>query len=104
MQTRINGILTLRTGRRTIDGILISENAAVDNRSELYTYSTVSEGIIAGNGTIWAHVSSKPIGGAISVLQTIIYYGDTIISRRYLQIMSGSCVITSPAGHGNIVS
>lgn len=104
MQTRINGTLTLRNGRRTIDGIFITEDAVINNRAEIYTYSTVSEGTINGNGTLWAHVTSKPIGGIIATLQTIIYYGDTIISLRYLQIMSGSCVITSPTGHGNIVS
>jgi hypothetical protein len=74
MQTRINGTLTLRNGRRTIDGIIITENAVLDNRAELYTYSTLSEGVIEGNGTLWAHVTSKPIGGGIDALQVIIYY------------------------------
>jgi hypothetical protein len=104
MLTRKNGTLTLRKGRRTLDGIIITDKAVLKNTSELYTYSTVSEGTIEGNGTIWAHVTSKHIGGVIAPLQTIIYYGDTIISRRYLQIMSGSCVITIPSGHGDIVT
>jgi hypothetical protein len=104
MLTLINATLTLRSGRLNVDGVTLDENAVLNNRAELYTYSTASEGTITGNGTIWAHVTSKPIGGVIDVLQTIIYYGDTIISKRYLQIMSGSYVITSPEGHGNIVS
>jgi hypothetical protein len=81
----------------------ITDNAVLNNLAQLYTYSTISEGTINGNGTIWAHVTSKHIGGVIATLQTIIYYGD-IINRRYLQIMSGSCVITIPSGHGNVVT
>jgi hypothetical protein len=74
MQTRINGTLTLRNGRRTIDALLITEDAVINNRAEIYTYSTVSEGTINGNGTLWAHISSRPIGGVISTLEVIIYY------------------------------
>jgi hypothetical protein len=74
MQTRHNGTLTLKTGRRTIDGIILESAATVLNNSEIYSHDFVSEGIIAGNGTIWAHVSSKPIGGAVSTLQVVIYY------------------------------
>jgi hypothetical protein len=75
MQFRDSGTLTLQNGRRTLhDGIIISENAALDNRAELYTHDFVSEGTITGDGTIWAHISSKPIGGVISTLQVIIYY------------------------------
>jgi hypothetical protein len=74
MQTRHNGTLTLRNGRRTIDGILIEDAAAVRNESELYTYTTLSDGTIEGKGTWWAHVSSKTIGGIIDVQQVVIYY------------------------------
>jgi hypothetical protein len=105
MFTLNTGTLTLRTGRLTLqDGIEIADDAVLNNLSEVYTYSTVSTGTINGNGTIWAHVTSKHIGGTVAPLQTIIYYGDTIISRRYLQIMSGSCVVTRPTGHGDIIS
>jgi hypothetical protein len=101
MQTRTNGTLTLRTGRRTIDGIFIDSTAVVRNDAELYTYSTVSEGTIEGNGTLWAHITSRPIGGIISTLEVIIYYPidksfvlpivfGALVSENNLNIPQGS--------------
>jgi hypothetical protein len=101
MQTRIDGKLTLRNGRRTIDGIFIESSAIVRNDAELYTYSTVSEGTIEGNGTLWAHVTSRPIGGVISTLEVIIYYPidksfvlpivfGALVSENNLQLPEGS--------------
>jgi hypothetical protein len=92
MQTRTNGTLTLRTGRRTIDGIFIDSAAVVRNDSELYTHTTVSEGTIEGNGTLWAHISSRPIGGVISTLEVIIYY--PIDKSFVLPIVIGALVST----------
>ncbi|MDR0704748.1 MAG: hypothetical protein LBF88_07130 [Planctomycetaceae bacterium] len=75
MQTRINGTLTLRNGRRTfLDGITIGEAATVHNDAEIHAYTVVSQGTIAGSGTLWAHITSRPIGGVIDTLQVIIYY------------------------------
>jgi hypothetical protein len=75
MLTRINGTLTLRNGRRTLhDGIIIEAAATVHNDAEIHAYTVVSEGTISGSGTLWAHITSKPIEGIIDTLQVIIYY------------------------------
>jgi hypothetical protein len=74
MQFRNSGTLTLRNGRRTVDGITIEAGATVHNDAEIHAYTVVSEGTISGSGTLWAHITSKPIGGVISTLQVIIYY------------------------------
>lgn len=104
MQTRRNGILTLRRGRRTLDGIHVENGAAVQNDAEMYTYATRSEGEILGTGTLWAHVSSRPVGGTVAALHTVIYYGEQYVTQRYIQIMSGSFTVSSPSGDGSIVS
>jgi hypothetical protein len=74
MQTRHNGILTIHNGRRTVDGITIEAAAEVRNDAEIYTHTAISEGSITGTGTLWAHITSKPIGGVIGAMQVIIYY------------------------------
>ena len=103
MLTLHDGTLTIRSGRLTVDGLLIEEGATLHNDAEVYTHTTLSEGTINGSGTLWAHVSSKAIGGAIAAIQTIIYYGQAV-RRRFLQIQSGGYVVTSPSGHGTVVS
>lgn len=96
--------LTIREGRLTLDELVVEPGATVRNDSEIFTYTTLSEGEIAGRGTLWAHVSSKAIGGAIAPLQTIIYYGLQMIKRRYLQMMDGSYAVSAPSGHGTTIS
>ena len=80
----------------------VEAGASLRNDAEVYTHTFVSHGEIKGRGTIWAHVSSKPIGGNIAPLHTIIYYGAQVIKRRYLQIMDGSFVVSASVGHGDI--
>jgi hypothetical protein len=90
MQTRYNGILTLRNGRRTVDGMVIESAATVHNNAELYTHDCVSEGTIAGTGMLWAHITSRHIGGEIGTLQVIIYY--PVPERFVLPIVFGTLV------------
>jgi hypothetical protein len=104
MLTINSGTLTINSGRLTVDGLLIEPGAALHNDAEVYTTTTVSDGEITGNGTLWAHIACKAIGGVIAPLHTIIYYGYQAVKRRFLQIQSGSCVVTSPSGHGTVVS
>jgi hypothetical protein len=92
MQTRYNGTLTLRHGKRTLDGILVAENAVIDNHAEIYTYTTLSAGIITGAGTWRAHVTSRPIGGLIDVQQIVIYY--PVDAHFVLPIVVGMLVST----------
>jgi hypothetical protein len=95
MQTRHTGTLTLRTGRRTLDGLIIESTATVHNDSEIYSHDFVSEGTIEGNGTIWAHISSKPVGGTIDPFQIIIFY--PVDKSFVLPIVIGAYVsITNP--------
>lgn len=101
MLTLYDGELTVREGRLTIDELFIDEEAILKNDAETYTYATVSAGMIDGKGTLWAHVSSKAIGGLVAPLQTIIYYGIQVVTRRYLQLMSGSYAVSTPSGHGD---
>lgn len=95
------GELAIQEGRLMVDELAIEKNAIVRNESEIYTYTTVSEGEIVGKGTLWAHISSKAIGGVIAPLQTIIYYGIQTIKRRYIQLMSGSYIASTSTGHGD---
>ena len=57
-----------------MDALIIKEGATVINDGEIYTHTTVSEGEIKGKGTLWAHVSSKAIGGTIDENQVVIYW------------------------------
>ena len=104
MLTLRTGTLTIRTGRLTVDAVHIDEGATLHNDAEVYTRDFTSNGAIAGTGTAWAHVSSKHIGGEIAALQTVIYYGHQDVDRRFIQIQTVGYVITSPSGHGSIVS
>ena len=104
MLTLRNGTLTIRKGRLTVKDLVIESGATLQNDAEVYTYTTISDGTINGNGTLWAHVTSKHIGGLIAPLQTILYYGYEAVLRRFLQITSGSYAVTSPSGHGDVVS
>ncbi|HBT78350.1 MAG TPA: hypothetical protein DEB39_15820 [Planctomycetaceae bacterium] len=97
-----DAVLTIREGRLTVEELCIEAGAIVKNDSEIYTYTTLSEGSLIGKGTLWAHISSKVIGGIVAPLQTVIYYGYQTVKRRYWQIMSGSYAVSAPSGHGSI--
>ncbi|MDR3109126.1 MAG: hypothetical protein LBU65_05485 [Planctomycetaceae bacterium] len=51
MITFYEGTYTRRVGRLTSD-ITIAAAAVVDNDGEIFTYTTLSEGEITGNGTL----------------------------------------------------
>ena len=90
MLTLRTGTLTIRTGRLTVDAVHIDEGAALHNDAEVYTRDFTSNGAIAGTGTTWAHVSSRPIGGTIAETQIIIYW--PVDKRLVLPVCYGGLV------------
>ena len=98
MLTLRNGTLTIREGRLTLhDGLVIDAGATLHNDAEVYTHTTISYGEIAGNGTLWAWwVTSEFIGGIIGTSQTVVYYGDRPVDSKWIQVMSGSIIVTPP--------
>jgi hypothetical protein len=77
MQTRREGNLIIGKGTRTLrDGIDILAGAGVviGEEGTIFTYRTTCDGIIAGSGRIFVHVSYKPVGGDIEGSIIVIYY------------------------------
>ncbi len=48
--------------------------AVLRNDAEVYTHVAVSSGEIKGRGTLWTHVLSKLVGGAIDFAQTVTHW------------------------------
>ena len=92
MLTLHHGELTIRKGRLTAD-IAIGAGASLRNDAEIYTHTLVSSGEIKGRGTIWTHVTSKPVGGVVDPLQIIVYWPKEAAAK-----------FTLPVWHGNLFS
>lgn len=76
--------------------LLIEENGVLENDGKVYTETTVSYGTINGSGELWAWwKTSEFIGGVIDAAQTVVYYGDRPVDRRWIQIMSGSIIVSA---------
>lgn len=69
-----SGELRIRNGTFSVSELQIEEGATLCNEAEVRTHTTVSAGEIRGHGTLWAHVSSKFIGGVIDRYQIVIYW------------------------------
>jgi hypothetical protein len=77
MQTRREGNLVIGKGTRTLrDGLDIQSGAGVviGEDGTIFTYRTTCNGILAGSGRIFVHVSFKPVGGDIEYGLIVIYY------------------------------
>ncbi len=72
MFTLRKGELTIRKGRLTTD-MTVEAGASLRNDGEVFTHALISHVEIKGRGTLWTHVSSKPVGGTVDPLQIIIY-------------------------------
>ena len=100
MITLRKGTLTIREGRLTAD-ICVEAGATLRNDAEVYTHTTLSDGEIAGSGTLWAHVTSKPIGGMIDDSQVIIYWPK--VAALVLPMPFGNLFsIQKQTGHGEL--
>lgn len=101
MLTLRTGTLTIRKGRLTVGALRVESGATLRNDAEVYTTTTVSDGVISGTGTLWAHVSSRPIGGEIFSTQIIIYW--PVDKRLVLPICYGGLVcIPKATGDGEL--
>jgi hypothetical protein len=77
MQIRRNGNLTFRNGTRSLwDGIEIAADAVLNilAGAGVFTYQTINEGSIQGDGKIYIHRDFKPVGGVVGVDVVVIYY------------------------------
>ena len=91
------GTLTLREGRLTVDALPIDEGTTLHNDAEVYTRDFTSNGAITGTGTTWAWwETSEFIGGFIDAAQNVVYYGDRPVDANWVQVMSGSIIVTPP--------
>ena len=104
MLTIRNGTLTINSGRLTVDGLLIEEGATLHNDAEVHTTTTVSNGNITGNGTLWAWwLTSEFIGGTIDAAQTVTYFGDRPKEHRFIQLQFGNIYVGLPSGQGSVI-
>ncbi len=102
MFTLRNGELTIRKGRLTCD-MTVEAGASLRNDAEVFSHTFVSHGEIKGRGTIWAHVSSKPIGGVVDPLQIIIYWPKEAAAKFVLPVCCGNLFsIPKQTGDGEL--
>ncbi len=96
------GELSIREGRLTCD-IAVEAGAVLRNDAEVYTHAAVSSGEIRGRGTLWTHVSSKPIGGAVESSQRIIYWPVEAAAKFVLPVWHGNLFsIQKQSGQGEL--
>lgn len=87
--------LVIRSDRLRTDELSIEDDGVLENQGVVYTTTTVSSGSINGSGTIFAWwVTSEFIAGDIDENQHVIYYGDRPVELSWIQVATGSIVVT----------
>lgn len=99
MFTIHNGQVDVLSGRLTSD-VSLRAAGTLRNESEVYTRRFASIGVLFGAGTLRTHCKSKPLGGLIDPLQTVMFYGCPV--PILVQLVSGGIVVIEPTEYADV--